>query len=218
MKKYGMVIDLRKCIDCKGCIAICSMTWNSPINRELDDPVLMRKEIMAWLDGDVQQMNSRLEESIREDGNMLSVFEPCMHCDEPACVEACPVDAITKNEDGIVLVDYDKCEGDGSCIDACPYGKPYIREFSSPSAPAQRADKCTFCVEFINKGELPACVRTCQGHALYFGDLLDTQSEVSRLLNKEKHRAYVLAGKDGKFVKIADRTKTMTKPNVYYLA
>lgn len=217
MKRYGMAIDLRKCIDCKGCVAICSMTWNGPINRELEDPVLMRKEIMAWLSGDVYQLNCRLAESIQENGNMLSVFEPCMHCDEPACVEACPLDAIKKNENGIVLVDYDKCAGEGSCVEACPYGKPYIRTFSTPNVPAQRADKCTFCAEFVEKGELPVCVRTCQGHALYFGDLLNAKSEVSQILNVERHRAYVLTERDGKFVKISERKKTLTKPNVYYL-
>jgi Fe-S-cluster-containing dehydrogenase component len=156
-------------------------------------------------------------ESVQENGNMLSMFEPCMHCDEPACVEACPLDAISKNADGIVLVDYNKCKGDGSCIDACPYGKPYIRMFSSPSAPARRADKCTFCVEFVKKGELPICVRTCQGHALYFGDLLDANSEISSILNKERHRTCVLDRKNGKFLKITERKKTSTKPNVYYL-
>lgn len=216
MKQYAMVIDLRKCIDCKACVAICSMTWNTPINRELDDPVLIRKEIMAWLESDDNQLNNALVETI-ENGNMLSRFEPCMHCDEPACVNACPLKAIKKREDGIVVVDYDICVGLGACVRACPYEKPYIRKFATPNAPAKRVDKCTFCAALVDKGELPMCVKTCQGRAIYFGDLMDEQSIISKMLKKEKDRAYILDKKDGNLLKISERKHTLTKPNVYYL-
>jgi len=152
-----------------------------------------------------------------ENGNLLSRFEPCMHCDEPACAKACPVGAIKKREDGIVVVDYDRCVGLGLCVRACPYEKPYIRKFATPNVPAGKVDKCTFCAALVDKGELPMCVKTCQGRAIYFGDLMDEQSEISQILKKEKNRAYILEKKGGNLLKISERKNTLTKPNVYYL-
>lgn len=216
MKHYAMVIDLRKCIGCKGCIAICSMTWNTPVNRELNDPELIRKEIMAWLEGDTNQLNSALVE-ITQNGNLLSRFEPCMHCDEPACAKACKVRAIKKKEDGIVVVDYNRCVGLHLCVRACPYEKLYIRKFATPNVPAGKVDKCTFCAALVDKGELPMCMKTCQGRAIYFGDLMDEQSQISQILRKEINRAHILEKKGGRLLKIFERKNTLTKPNVYYL-
>lgn len=216
MKHYAMAVDLKKCIGCKGCVAICSMTWNTPINRELDDPVLISKQIKAWLESGVNQLNNELVEIV-ENENLFFRFEPCMHCDEPACVKACPVKAISKREDGIVVVDYDKCLGIGLCVKACPYEKAYMRKFATPNAPAKRVDKCTFCAPLIDRGEMPMCVRTCTGRALYFGDLANQESEIFQLLKEERERTYVLDKKNGKLLKISERDNTPTKPNVYYL-
>jgi len=89
----------------------------------------------------------------------------CQHCAEPACLEVCPVGAITKREkDGIVLVDRETCIGCRSCAEACIY---HVPQFGND----RTMQKCTFCVERIDAGDEPACVATCPGEALFFGPL-----------------------------------------------
>ena len=107
----------------------------------------------------------------------------CLHCETPACVTVCPTGASYKRaEDGIVLVDEDKCIGCQLCAWACPYG---AREFSQQRGVMQ---KCTLCVDRIYNETLdaadrePACVMACPTRARHFGDLGDEQSAVSRLV------------------------------------
>jgi Fe-S-cluster-containing dehydrogenase component len=96
------------------------------------------------------------------------ITSACNHCENPACLASCPVDAIFKRaEDGIVLIDQDKCIGCKYCIHACPYGAP---QFNSET---EKVEKCTFCIhrlydDFgIRTGFEPACVTTCVGNALH---------------------------------------------------
>jgi molybdopterin-containing oxidoreductase family iron-sulfur binding subunit len=125
----------------------------------------------------------------------------CMHCKNPACVDVCPTGASYQREDGVVLVDYDKCVGCQSCVVACPYGAryfikenkgyfgpeltPYEKMGSSKHRPGV-VEKCTFCVDRLEKGKEPACVRACPVKARIFGDLNDPSSEVSELV-RSKH-------------------------------
>ena len=107
----------------------------------------------------------------------------CLHCETPACVTVCPTGASYKRaEDGIVLVDEDKCIGCQLCAWACPYG---AREFSAKRGVMQ---KCTLCVDRIYNETLeahdrqPACVKACPTRARHFGDLGDENSDVSKLV------------------------------------
>ncbi|NCT68825.1 MAG: 4Fe-4S dicluster domain-containing protein [Rhodanobacteraceae bacterium] len=115
----------------------------------------------------------------------LTVHFPrsCLHCETPACVTVCPTGASYKRaEDGIVLVDADKCIGCQLCAWACPYG---AREFSVQKGTMQ---KCTLCVDRIYNETLdeadrqPACVLACPTRARHFGDLGDADSPVSQLV------------------------------------
>jgi len=107
----------------------------------------------------------------------------CLHCEEPPCVPVCPTGASYKRpEDGIVLVDYDKCIGCKYCSWACPYGARELDE-------KQRVmKKCTLCVDRIYDANLPpaerkpACVLACPTNARLFGDVHDPQSEVSQAI------------------------------------
>jgi Fe-S-cluster-containing dehydrogenase component len=107
----------------------------------------------------------------------------CLHCEEPACVTVCPTGASYKRaEDGIVLVDEDKCIGCKLCSWACPYG---AREYSSVEGVMK---KCTLCIDRIYNENLPeaerqpACVQACPTRARHFGDLADPESTVSKLV------------------------------------
>jgi DMSO reductase family type II enzyme iron-sulfur subunit len=117
----------------------------------------------------------------------------CNHCTHPACLDACPRSAIDKRqEDGIVLVDQDKCHGYRFCVEACPYKKIYfdpIREV---------ATKCIFCMPRVEVGVAPACARQCPGRLRFVGYLDDEDGPIWKLVNKWKvalplHPEYGLA-------------------------
>ncbi len=182
--RYGMVIDLKRCIGCYACVMACKVEHNTPPG-------------VFW---------SRVLE--KEEGQYPTVKKtffpvPCYHCKEPPCRDVCPTGATTKREDGIVVIDHDVCIGCRTCMMSCPYGarfywgKPkdtmYYPEAPTPyevTAPQefQRAvvQKCNFCLTRLEKELEPACVMTCPAFALTFGDLDDTMSEVSRLIRERR--------------------------------
>ncbi len=101
--------------------------------------------------------------------NTFMMYLPrlCEHCLNPACVASCPSGAIYKREeDGIVLIDQDKCRGWRMCVSACPYKKIYFNWESGKS------EKCTFCYPRIENGEPTVCSETCVGRIRYLGVLL----------------------------------------------
>jgi len=179
MTRYGMVIDLKRCVGCHACAMACKAENGTP-------PDMWWSKVL-----------------VRETGKYPSAritYLPllCMHCQNPPCVAVCPTGASYKRKDGIVEVDYDKCMGCGYCRIACPYDartfvkeiKPYYPEFGfTPyedlmyaKHQAGVAEKCNFCKDRVAKGEEPACVTTCPGYARHFGDLDDPNSEVSQLI------------------------------------
>jgi len=159
-KKYGIVIDASRCIDCKACLIACK------VENEISEGFWRNWIRPLWDMG----------------GTAKSEFQPgqCMQCETPSCVAACPVDATYKQADGLVVIDPSKCIGCGNCVTACPYGARY----RNPGT--RRADKCDFCEQRIKRGEEPACVATCPTRVRTFGDLNDPQSEVSRMVKKEE--------------------------------
>jgi ethylbenzene hydroxylase subunit beta/complex iron-sulfur molybdoenzyme family reductase subunit beta len=123
----------------------------------------------------------------------------CNHCTEPACLEACPNDALFKNEaDGLVLRDEDRCQGNQRCAQACPYKKIY---FNAERGVSQH---CIGCFPRIEKGVAPACVRQCPGRAAFTGFLDDEGSAVWRLVRKWG-------------VALPLHPEFGTRPNVYYV-
>jgi DMSO reductase family type II enzyme iron-sulfur subunit len=105
----------------------------------------------------------------------------CNHCTKPACLEACPVRAIYKREeDGIVLVDQDKCQGFRECNKACPYDKVYFNYVTGKS------QKCIFCFPRLEEGVAPACARQCPGRLRFVGFLEDENGPIDKLVNQWK--------------------------------
>lgn len=101
----------------------------------------------------------------------------CNHCDNPACAVACDVGAIRKRpEDGLVLLDIDRCDGKRSCVAACPYAKAFFDPTTG------KANKCHGCFPRLEKGLAPACAGQCTGRAIHVGFLDDRTSSVYRLV------------------------------------
>ncbi len=199
--RYGMVIDLRRCIGCYSCQMACKVENATP-------PGVFWARVLEKEEGQYP--------SVRR--TFLPVL--CNHCQEPPCRDICPTGATTKGEDGIVSIDYDMCIGCRACMMACPYGarfywgKPkdtmYFPQTPTPYEQAevqryQRAtvQKCDFCTHRLEKGLEPACVVTCPAKARYFGDLDDPTSEVSQLMRER--RGFQLQSELG------------TDPSVYYI-
>ena len=157
---YGMLIDLKKCVGCHACAVACKEAHGTP-------PGITRSHV------------KREFEVEYPDATMHIVPMLCMHCENPPCVEACPTEGATyKREDGIVVVDKEKCIGCKYCMMACPYG---VRDWNKAS---KTVEKCTLCGHLTANGELPACVKSCSAGARFYGDLDDPNSDVSKELAK----------------------------------
>ena len=102
----------------------------------------------------------------------------CQHCEDAPCLKACPCGALHKETGGTVAIDYNICCGHGTCVDVCPYGAIYMDPV------AKQAVKCHNCYHRTDEGMEPACVPTCPSDALYFGDLNDEESKISKMKAK----------------------------------
>ena len=197
--RYGMVIDLKKCIGCYACAVACKaenatppdVLWCRVIKQESGTYPLVRR---------------------------ISVPLQCMHCGKPACLPVCPTGATYKRADGIVDIDRDKCVGCRACMMACPYQARFFQEGNETYFPggvtpyeargygrhqAGTVSKCNFCLPRLEQGLEPACVANCIARARIFGDLDDPQSEVSRTI-RERGGAQLYA-------------ELGTDPSIYYL-
>ena len=178
-KRLGLVIDLDTCVGCQACVTACK-GWNT---ENYGAPLADADAYGADPGGSFLNRVFSYELA-RPDAlpDLLHFPRSCLHCEDAPCVTVCPTGASWKRqEDGIVLVDEDRCMGCGLCAWACPYG---AREMD-PVAGVMK--KCTLCVDRIDNPNLPeedripACVRTCPTGARHFGDFADPDSDVSRL-------------------------------------
>lgn len=168
-KRYGMLIDLRRCIGCQACTVSCHIENQAPL-------------------GNFRTIVSQFEVEQEGTGHSATFMLPrlCNHCENPPCVPVCPVQATFQRKDGIVVVDSDRCVGCAYCVNACPYDARFINETT------QTADKCTFCAHRLEVNLLPACVESCVGGARIIGDMRDPSSEISRLIALHRDELMVL--------------------------
>jgi len=204
-KKFVMVIDLSRCKNLRRCQAACNKMH-------------FVSEGQNWIK--VYEM--------QESEDTAPYWQPttCMHCDEPPCVKVCPVDATFKRQDGIVLIDNERCIGCRFCMAACPYStrvfnwdKPELSdevlamEYSPETSVPPKigtVNKCDFCPDMARQGKLPHCVSACPNGVFFYGDMnedtVTNGAETFRFSQLIKDKAgYRLMEDLG------------TKPRVYYL-
>jgi molybdopterin-containing oxidoreductase family iron-sulfur binding subunit len=164
-RKFIMVIDLAKCDGCGKCTEACQAMHFIPPDRE-------------WI------KVYKMKDSAATQPYWFP--KPCYHCDNPPCTKVCPVNATFKREDGIVLIDNERCIGCRMCMAACPYSSRFFNWSMPEPIPGMDAssyspekgyprrigtvEKCDFCPDMARQGKLPACVSGCPMDALYFGD------------------------------------------------
>ena len=175
--RYAMAIDTKKCVGCSDCVVACQTENNVPTGYCRD-----------WVIETVSGTYPDLAIELRS--------ERCNHCAEAPCVSSCPTGASQYGPGGIVFVEHDECIGCGACIESCPYDARYIH-------PDGYVDKCTFCMHRVEKGQDPACVAVCPTNCMYFGDIDDPNSEISKMISTRTHKT--LAPEAG------------TNPHIFYL-
>ena len=198
---YAMGVDIHKCIGCGLCAAACKNENKVPPEPEFFRTWVERYVINHEGEATVDSPNGGIDgfPELKENGDVLrSFFVPklCNHCENPPCVQVCPVGATFTSRDGVILVDESYCVGCRYCIQACPYGARYLHPTKHV------ADKCTFCYHRITKGMLPACVEVCPTQSRVFGEVGHRSSPLMRFL-RFKDVNVLKAGLN-------------TKPKVYY--
>jgi anaerobic dimethyl sulfoxide reductase subunit B (iron-sulfur subunit) len=154
-KQKAFYLDASACIGCKACQIACKDKHDLPLG------VLWRR-VFEYGGGDWVE-----QDGIQVPSLLFSYYlsSACQHCESPVCRDVCPVRAITKREDGIVILDSDKCIGCRYCEWACPYGAPQFNE------EMKAMTKCHFCYDLQDQGLNPACVDACVMRCLDYGDL-----------------------------------------------
>ncbi len=205
-RRWVMVIDLAACDGCGKCTDACSKSHFVPSDREFIRVFKMRDSPTAapyWFP------------------------RPCFHCDDPPCTRVCPVGATFKRQDGIVLIDAERCIGCRFCMAACPFSARvfnWSRPENSPAAKARgyspewgyprrvgTAEKCDFCADMAREGKLPHCVSRCSMDAMWFGD--ENEDAVTNASGQTVRLTTLLRDRAGyRFLE-----ELGTKPRVYYL-
>jgi Fe-S-cluster-containing dehydrogenase component len=180
-KQLALVIDLNVCVGCHACVTSCKQWNTSGAAGPLADILPYGANPTGTFFNRVQTY----EAGEFPGTDTIHFPKSCLHCEDPPCVPVCPTGASYKRaEDGIVLVDYDKCIGCKYCAWACPYGARELDE------ERQVMTKCTLCVDRIYDEHLPpedrkpACVKACPTGARLFGDVKDPDSEVSQAIRE----------------------------------
>ena len=207
-RRWVMVVDLSKCRNARKCIAACQNAH----------------DLYPW-----QYHMSVLQMQDSPETALYNMPKPCQHCDNPPCVYDCPVDATFKRQDGIVLIDNERCIGCRFCMAACPYsarifqwqepkvskehlGQAYNVELNVPQRKGT-ISKCLFSADRLRDGKLPYCVSACPNSVYWFGD--ENEDAVTNGTTKETTQLSELLKNNGGFQLM---TELGTKPRVYYLS
>lgn len=211
--RWVFLVDTHKCVGCGFCVKACKTENETPYDANVTRTWVERYVIMN--DGKMHIdspkgardgfQSVRIDQNeagmleIKEEDIAKAFFVPklCNQCDNPPCVQVCPVGATYQTGDGVVLVDRSWCIGCGYCVMGCPYGVRFFHPVYHV------AEKCNFCYHRISKGMKTACVDACPFGARQVGNLKDPNDPVTKIIMHE--RVNVLKEEYG------------TKPQVFYL-
>jgi len=212
--RYGYAINLSLCNGNGKCAEACHRENNH--DRAVNQSYIRIFEMPKGT-SDMEQGSTTYDHAVPQPDKYYLPVQ-CFQCENPPCVEVCPVEATWQEADGIVVVDYNWCIGCRYCQAACPY---HARRFNwrAPEIPAEEVnpdqgylsnrirpqgvvEKCHFCMHRTREGKLPACLEACPTGARIFGNLLDPNSEISWVLKNK--RCFVLKEELG------------AKPTLYY--
>jgi Fe-S-cluster-containing dehydrogenase component len=185
-RQLAFVIDLKRCIGCDTCVIGCKVEHDV-------EPGRFRLKV---LDAEERPVFDRPQGVFP---NLTQYWLPtmCHHCVDAPCIKVCPTNTLWRREDGLVMLDADKCVGCQRCEEACPY------DALSFDADHGVADKCDMCANRIADGQTTSCAAVCPTRAIHHGDIMDPESRVSQLLATREHK--VLAERSG------------ARPQIYYL-
>ncbi len=206
--RWGFLVDTRKCVGCGFCVKACKneneIPYNAPVSRTWVERYIVTKDGQTLADSPHEGRNGFIDPRIQgkeippeQISKAFFVPKLCNQCENPACVQVCPVGATYQTKDGVVLVDRKWCIGCGYCIMACPYGVRFFHPVHKV------AEKCTFCYHRISKGLETACVTACPFGARRIGNLKDQDDPVTQVIMND--RVAVLKDEYG------------TKPQVFYV-
>ncbi len=207
-RRWVFLVDTTKCVGCGFCVKACKkenqVPYEAPVTRTWVERYVVTKDGESHIDSPNGARDGFTDpkmygETIPAEEISKAFFVPklCNQCDNPACVQVCPVGATFQTNDGVVLVDRSWCIGCGYCIMACPYGVRFFHPVHKV------AEKCTFCYHRISQGLESACVQACPFEARRMGDLRNPDDPVTQTIMNE--RVAVLKDEYG------------TKPHVFYI-
>ncbi len=204
---FGYALDLSRCIGCRRCVYACVAENNQSREPQIHWIRVLefdRKAVVRRIDFETGNEFYDHDKVPKEGKTYTPVA--CQQCENPECVKACPSAATWQEPDGIVVIDYDWCVGCRYCMSACPFGARHFT-WTEPKIPHDEVnpethylgnrprphgvpEKCTWCIQRSRKGRYTACVEACPVGARKFGNILDSNSEVRRLLDHK--RTFVL--------------------------
>ena len=200
--EFGYALNLSICIGCRKCAEACTEENNH--DRSTNNSYIRVLEMEKGTT-DLERGNADYDHPVPAPDKYYMPIQ-CQQCANPPCVKVCPVEATWREDDGIVVVDYNWCIGCRYCEAACPYHarrfnwkKPDLNPedinpnqsyLSNRIRPQGVMEKCTFCLHRTREGRLPACLEACPPGARVFGNLRDPNSEIRWVI--ENKRVFVL--------------------------
>jgi molybdopterin-containing oxidoreductase family iron-sulfur binding subunit len=214
---FGYGLDISRCVGCRRCVYAC-VKENNQSRQHPQIHWITVLEMDKEHGVDLAHADAFYDAATVPRPGKFYFPVQCQQCRNPPCVKACPTQATWKEKDGIVVIDYDWCIGCRCCMSACPYGARHFNLAEPTLPPAELnpeqhylgnrprpkgvVEKCTFCIQRTRKGRYPACVEVCPVGARKFGNLLDPESEIRKVM--ETKRVFVF------------KEDLATQPQFYY--
>lgn len=206
---FGYALDISRCTGCRECVYACMKENNQSRDPQIQWIRVLEMDKSKGIN--LEESNPYYDHTTVPAPDKFYFPVACQQCENPACVRSCPVGATWKEKDGIVVIDYDWCLGCRCCMSACPYGARHFN-WGEPNIPPEElnpiqhilgnrprprgvVEKCTWCIQRVRNGRYPACVEICPVGARKFGNLLDPESEVSRIIKTK--RVFILKSELG---------------------